>query len=204
MTTPVEKPVQIHEPWSGWLLIGAGVLALAANVGWMDAIPSAMLSVLLLFGGAALTVFGLSVHKRWWALIPASALIGSGLAAVTPEAWSGLALLAALGAGFLGIATRGKDLWWALIPGGTLLGLALVTVDPGEAGAGWLFLGIALGFVLVALGSPQRRWAFIPAAGLLIPWLAVTNSFTPAVAFLWPLALIALGVFFLWRRGSQQ
>lgn len=205
MSSLMNHQMTPRRSWAGWLLVGAGLLALAANLGWLATAPNVLLGVVsLLLGGAALAAFGLKVQERWWALIPASALIGSGLAAATPAAWSGLALLGMLGMGFLVIATRRKDLWWALIPGGTLLGLALVTVDPGEAGASWLFLGIALGFVLVALGSSQRRWAFIPAAGLLIPWLAVMGNLAPVLASLWPLALIAVGgILLLWRSSKR-
>lgn len=199
----MNSPSRHEIPWGGWLLVGAGVLALAGNFGWLDGLPQSLWSTLLVLGGGALAALGLSRPGRWWALIPAGALVGAGLASAIGGLWAGAAMLGSLAAGFLAVATRGKDLWWALIPGGTLFTLALVTLNPGQASADWLFLGLAATFGVVALSAPSRRWALYPAGGALVLWALSTAWLAPLADVVWPLGLIALGAFILIRRGSR-
>lgn len=189
--------------WGGWLLVGAGVLALAGNFGWLSGVPQALWSALLLLGGAALGALGLRRAQHSWVLMPAGALLGAGLASVVPGPWAGAAMLGTLGLGFLAVAARARERWWALIPGGTLLSLALVTLSPGPAGGDLLFLGLAATFGAVALSAPPRRWALYPAGGALALWALSSAWFAPLGDVVWPLALIALGAYVLLRRGVR-
>lgn len=189
-------------PWGGWGLIVAGLLALAGNLGWLAGWPPVVWITVLLCGGAALAGLGVSQPAHWWALIPAGALVGSGLAALVGGPWAGAALLGSLGTGFLAVALRSREHWWAMIPGGALLTLALVALDPGESGAGRLVLGLALTFGGVAASGSSRRWALYPAAGLVALWALSTPTLAGVSEFVWPLGLIALGAFLLRHRGQ--
>ena len=150
-------------------------------------------------------------------------LVGAGLVLLAGQlftigAWP-LIMLALLFTG-AGVATRTAG-WF--IPGGVLSGIGLgallserglVAGDPAEGGlfllafaAGWLSITL-----LSSLFTEQpQRWALIPAGVMALigtPLLlgAVGEAALAAVmgwlAFLWPLALIALGLVVLLRRRS--
>ncbi|ADI14909.1 hypothetical protein [Truepera radiovictrix] len=191
------------------LLIGVGVLFLAANLGLL-AWASAWLWALLFLGlGAAFWLVYREDRTRWWALLPAFALFALGLATLVPGAASGGLFLGLIGVGFAALYRDDRRRWWALIPAGVLLTLGVVAwldasalgaalgVDAGAA----LFLGLAATFgVLYRLpeGEGKQRWALFPALGLLALALFVllaSGGGGPAL----PLLLIALGALLLWR-----
>ncbi len=166
------------------------------------------------------TVFAAAFLLRaeaWWAAITAGAL--SGLAVLSgigdaggsvTEAVGGGAFLALLGAGFWAVYLRETTRWWAIIPGGVLLTLggtgALDALDvPGDLQGGAFFLGLGLTFLLVGLlpaGAARRRWAFIPGGVLAVMGLLIAagaGAVLDALEYLWPVALIAAGLYLLWR-----
>jgi len=150
--------------------------------------------------GAALLAMGLRDRTRFLWVIPGGALLGLGLGAWLGGNFGGVSFLGLTGLGFLLAYALRPSEWWALIPGGVLLTLALVALVealwPGLDAAWLLFLGFAATFgVLFALG---HRWALWPALGLLLPlafWLGVGE----ALGYLFPLALVFLGAWLLWR-----
>jgi len=99
-----------------------------------------------------------------------------------------------------------RDFWWAVIPGGTLVTLAVVAalgeVIPGEAVGGIFFLGLAATFGLVyLLPTPQGRmkWAWVPALVLGIMGLLLIVTLGGWINILWPIALILVGGYVLYR-----
>jgi hypothetical protein len=93
-----------------------------------------------------------------------------------------------------------------VIPGGTLLTLAIVAGTENLFGdfetGGMFFLGLALTFAVLALvPTPQgrMRWALIPAGVLLVMGVLLFATLTRAVEFVWPAALIAVGLFLIVR-----
>lgn len=67
---------------------------------------------------------------------------------------------------------------------------------------GIFFLGLGLTFLLVAIiptPEGQMRWALIPAVILLVMGLLLTAALTQLINFIWPLALILLGLFLVLR-----
>lgn len=129
------------------------------------------------------------------------------------------ALYGAGGLLFLATFQRHKETgWWALIPAFTLFGLAakgaMQWASPwlgrhfGEA----VFLAsTGIGFGLIYTQRREHWWPLIPAGVLLS--LAVQKSAASFLSFrmgdiLWPIALIALGVYLIVQRlpgrGSRQ
>jgi hypothetical protein len=135
----------------------------------------------------------------------------------------GLAILPALAAMFLvaGITQRARGLF---IPSGILFGVGVGTIladvlgdqISGQATGGIVVGSIGLGFLLImglqALFTPPADWwPLIPAAimvfigaALLIGGPALT--LLDALNYLWPIALIALGAWLVWRayRGTRK
>ena len=168
-----------------------------------------------LFWGAAflvaaayfLYVFFQSPQGRWWAIIPAMALLGMGASAILPRVFSGLGggiFLGALGVAFFIVYFTDHSRWWGIIPGGVLLTLAGVSTladsDQFSAfGSGSIFfVGLALTFLLVAvLPNPfeKMQWAYIPAVVLFIMGAVLGSTSTAGLAdYVWPVALIIVGV----------
>ena len=196
-----------------WLLDAANVVQLTA--GW----------VALLFAVPGLVFAWAFVRSRdrWWAAIPAGALLGlAGLIASTQaswlptDAWSASLLLGGIGLGFLAVPLRTPERWGAVIPAGVLLSLAVFIgiapdVDPMVAVAILMF-GFALTFLLLA-GIPREtgrmRWPVVPAVvlGALGTVFALgATDLLQATQWLWPVAVIAVGLVILLRtrRGSDQ
>ena len=71
-----------------------------------------------------------------------------------------------------------------------------------------LFLGMGLTFAAVGampnhLGK-SRRWAFIPAAVLLVMGFLLGFSMEMALQYVWPLALIAGGMFLIGKAMFKK
>lgn len=203
----------------GALLILFGVLLLLQVVGVLGALSGLVWLLVFSVGGSVfLYMFLTAVQERWWAAIPSFVLLGVAatvlFSLVAPPEFSGMGstiFLGSSGAGFLAVFVTNPRHWWAIIPGGTLISLAGVTaLDVVWIGflnpATVLFIG--LGVTFGALGAlsgylnQNLRWAYIPAAILLIVGLILSTPFSGALTWLWPLALIALGAYFLLRQSK--
>lgn len=160
-----------------------------------------------LVGAFFMRTFFQNMRSNWWAVIPAFALFGMAADTILPESFSdfgGMFFLGALGLAFLTIYGADRSRWWAIIPGGVLLTLAVVTVVDNSLlansdGSGSVFfIGLGLTFLLVALlPNPiaNTRWAYIPAAVLvLIGAFAASTAVAGLSNYIWPLALIAVGL----------
>jgi hypothetical protein len=171
----------------GVLLVGAGLLALARQMGYIDQVPDSMwIWIFALVSLLAFLSYGLSGWKQWGWLFPAGVFGGLAVtialainhvdsAAVGSPLFFGL--LIPFGAAYLTDRTRN---WWALIPGGVMLFLALTTLTVDSIGGEWigslfLFL-IGLSFLVVYLNNRTRTWA------LLVAYILGVLSLAPAMA----------------------
>jgi hypothetical protein len=122
--------------------------------------------------------------------------------------WTGAIFLGCIGLAFWFVYLRRQDQWWAVIPGGVMLTLALVTgldnfIDWSEV---VFFLGLATTFLLVAVlpnNGQDTRWAYIPAGILAILGLALFAPIQNIMLYLWPVLLIALGIYILVRNWNK-
>jgi hypothetical protein len=153
----------------GALLILAGLVALADQMGYIDTFSPLMW--MIIFAGISLLGFvsyALSGFKQWGWLFPAGVFGGLAVTIALAEANVDSAAIASplfigliipFAAAYLTDRTRN---WWALIPGGVMVFLALTTLLVDTAGGEWvgaLFLFmIALSFLGVYLNNQTRTW----------------------------------------------
>jgi len=181
------------------LLEQAGILKGASSLFWG--------AILWVAAGYFFYIFFQSPQGRWWAIIPAMALLGMGGSSILPHVFSGLGgglFLGALGVAFFVVYFTDRARWWGIIPGGVLLTLGLVaTVDEFSGLAGLnsgslFFIGLGLTFLLVALlpnPAGQMQWAYIPALVLFLLGAFLGNQTTVGLAaYFWPAALIVAGL----------
>ncbi len=192
-----------------YLLVVAGLVLLAANLGWLGWVSGWFWAALFMAGGVGFFYYYLTTPKHWWALIPAFSLVATGVAIVAGDV-GGPLFLGLLAAGFAAVALTSANRWWAVIPGGVLATLALVAwLDENTAGGdlGWLFfLGLALTFgvlYFLPIGEHRKRWALYPALALLAFSLVTVMSGSVASVMV-PLALVLAGAWMLWRRGRSS
>lgn len=192
----------------------------AVGWGWRDFPASKPGDVVwAVFPGVAGVVF-LSVYIRnrahWWALIPAMTLLGLMVLILMGEyfpqledAWGGSVILGAIGLSFWAIAITNRQAWWSVIPAGVLTTLAAITfIEPmvaADVSGGVFFLGLGLTFLLVGVfptSQGRMRWAFIPSAVLLLMGVFLMASLVSLLDYLWPVALILLGIYLIYRYFS--
>lgn len=173
----------------------------------------------LLFAAGGIAFLSVMVGNRqsWWAAFPGFALLGIGATIAlsemhTPSSdWlSGAAFLGCLALSFMVVYLMQPTFWWAIIPAGTLLSLsATVVTEPFIHNNGWVFLmGLSLTFLLLMLFKDQSgeriSWAIYPGIALLaVAMLAMLGSVAWA-AYLWPIALIAVGVVMVVRSVMRR
>jgi hypothetical protein len=139
-------------------------------------------------------------------------------------ATAGTLVLAAGGLIFIawGIAVRGAGLF---VPGGILAGLGIstfiteqfMTNQSDTAIGGVITLGLGLGFMVIVplsmyFSEHRQLWALIPGSilaliGILL--IAGATGMLELLGQLWPVAVIAVGVYLLYRwytreRGPRQ
>ena len=201
----------------GVLLIGAGVLALATQLGYIQEFSPGIWIVV--FGAISLLGFvsyAMSGWTQWGWLFPAG--IFGGLAMIIALATNHVNSAAVGSPLFFGLlipfvaaylTDRSRN-WWALIPGGIMLFLALVTLLVDNVGGEWVgamvLLLIALTFLFVYLNNQTRIWALIVAYvfGVLsiAPMLA---AFGEMAAYFGPVFLFAVALpFFIFYFRSMD
>ena len=196
--------------WGG-ILILAGILFLLQELNILGNAFQYLWLILMAAGAAVFLWIYFTKKEQWWAIIPGLTLLGLSLSGLDSllnilpgSGWTGAVFLGCIGLAFWLVYLRRQDQWWAIIPGGVLLTLAAV------AGLnnilGWseviFFLGLASTFALVGILPNQldTRWAFIPAAVLAVLGVALFAPFRSVMFVIWPAALIALGVYILFRN----
>ncbi|NLG26454.1 MAG: hypothetical protein GX557_00970 [Chloroflexi bacterium] len=198
----------------GILLVVIGVLALLSNLGVLGSASDIVWGALFLALGVAFLVVFAQKRDRWWALIPGSGALGLGLLVIfgrlMPAGTEAILFLGALGLGFLFIYLLRRDYWWALIPAGVLFSICLVVAasqqDAFDEGS-LMLLGLGVTFAAVALlGKPSSgfRWAWIPAGVLGILVIAILLGSVGVASYVWPVAIIVVGAFFLLRAAMGK
>jgi hypothetical protein len=196
----------------GALLLVMGAVALLQNfhvLQFTGSIWGIFWAVVFMAGGAAFLTVLFNNKQNWWAAIPGLTLVGLGaiiaisiLFPAFPGNITGAIFLAAIGAAFWVIYFLLPENWWAIIPGGTLVTLAVVTMTSdynGDLSGGLFFVGLGITFGLLALlPSNKMRWPWIPAGILTAMGLIIAFS-SLAGSLIWPVALILLGGFFIYR-----
>ena len=196
--------------WGG-ILILAGILFLLQELNILGNAFQYLWLILMAAGGAVFIWIYFTKKEQWWAIIPGLTLLGLSLRGLDSllnfypgSSWTGAVFLGCIGLAFWLIYLRRQDQWWAIIPGGVLLTLAAVAgldkiLDWGEV---IFFLGLACTFALVGILPNQldTRWAFIPAAVLAVLGIALFDPFQSIMLLIWPVALIALGGYILFRN----
>jgi len=202
----------------GILLIVGGVLFLLQNLGFLGGSLALLWALLLGVGGAVFLYVFLTNRANWWVLVPGFALLGlaatvalNRLAPGVGETWGGTLFLSGIGFAFWVIYFTNREHWWPVIPGGVLLTIALVaglsSVLEGVEVGGIFFLGLGLTFGLLSLlPTPEGRmkWALIPAAVLMVMGLLITAAATALLGYLWPVALILVGLYFIFRTFASR
>ena len=172
----------------GLLLIGAGVVALGQQLGYIQQFtdPEFWIWVFALVSLAAVVEYALSGWKQWGWLFPAGAF--GGVALLITLAVNDVDSAAMVSPLFLGLLipfvaaylTDRTHNWWALIPGGVMLFLAMtmLIVDSGDGEwvAVMLLLMFALAFLIVYLTNRVRTWA------LLVAYIFGVISLAPMLA----------------------
>jgi hypothetical protein len=162
--------------WGVGLLL-LGVILLLQNLNLLGDAGNLIRFVLFLLGSVAFASVYIANRQQWWAIIPASALMGialiSALGVLWPRLegrWSGPLFLLPVALGFLLVYVMHRENWWALIPGGTILSVALAAAlaeaGDGMLSGGFLLLGMGLTFALlstVSTADGRLRWALFPA-----------------------------------------
>jgi multisubunit Na+/H+ antiporter MnhC subunit len=192
--------------WGGLLII-LGLLFLVDNLDllgdWQAPVGSIILGAIALF---FLAIY-ISDRKQWWALIPGLAMLGIAFAVFLAEQnlvednVVGSIILAGIALPFLLIFLIDRRHWWALIPAMTMAGVAagVFLEDVGAisdtAVGGMVVGGISLGFLCIYLVDREQWWALIPGGimGVVAFFLLVAS----AARFVWPVAIILLGVLLL-------
>ncbi|MFZ5827620.1 MAG: hypothetical protein ACOY94_25230 [Bacillota bacterium] len=202
------NPVDRGTIW-GILLVSIGALFLLqtmdiVNFAWQVIIGIGFLIGAAIFGG----VFAQD-RRQWWAVFPAFALGFIGLMILLDELTPGFRLGGSLFLGGLGLAfaavyaANDRQYFWPIIPAGVLFTLATVAgldamlpwID-----TGWVFFGgLAATFALVWWETrQQQRWALIVA--LACGGMATLILIGSLMRFLFPLALVGIGVYLLTRQ----
>jgi hypothetical protein len=172
----------------GLLLIGAGLVGLGQQMGYIDQFTDPQIWKWIFAGISLLALinYALSGWKQWGWLFPTGVFGGLALVITLAEARVDSAAVATpLFVGLLipflaAYLTDRLHNWWALIPSGVMLFLALTTLLVDSSGGEWvgaLFLFmIALSFLVVYLNNRTRIWALLVAYILAVLGIAPLMS----------------------------
>ncbi|HHJ06064.1 MAG TPA: hypothetical protein ENK24_01035 [Anaerolineae bacterium] len=162
-----------------------------------------------IFGVGALfgLIYYLSHREQWWILFPTFTFFGiTGVMFVESLPFylidGGSVFLFTLSLAFWILFVTEKQRWWAAIPAGALTSIAaLAAVESAvhTEAAGLLFIGLGLTFGLLWLirRESPTGWAKWPAMILL--FLGFFFPVIPRLGQAWPLILIVIGVWMLFK-----
>ena len=201
----------------GVILILAGGLFLAQNLGYLEELPLntwvIIFSVLSLLFFATYFINGV---KEWGWLFPAFIFAGLALTmAMTTQGVEsgavGAPVLIGVGLPFVVVYFLNRqENWWALIPAWVLTMVAVLILIsdrvPGELIGAFVMLAIGLPFLVVYLINREHWWALIPG-GIMVALAAVILLSTRASGqFVAPLIMfaIALPFFVIYLRSSEN
>jgi hypothetical protein len=204
----------------GVLVVWFGVLMLLESINSIQVNPYLWVGLFLL-GGLAFAIGYAESAARWWSAILAGFMLG--LAAMIlwnhvgegpPDRWGTAIFFGGIGLGFLVVRARTPAHWWASLPGGFALTLGvfigLTSAVEQSTALAVFFFGIAVTFVVLAtepkVGRGLLRWPLLPAivaGGLGVAFALDAARSLEGLDVLWSLALIAGGVYILYRAIAR-
>ena len=201
----------------GVILIVGGVAFLLQNLGYFQFGSIFWAILLALAGFFFLTIFFTS-RANWWSLIPGFTLLSVAFLIVAEaflprlgDVWGGSIVLGGIATSFLAIYLVDRKNWWAIIPSGVLYTLAVVAgIDnfySGVGSGGIFFIGLGLTFAVLALlpvAEGKLRWAWIPAGILFAMGVLIFAAAERFIGYLWPLALILVGGYFIYMTLRRK
>lgn len=202
------NPVDRGTIW-GILLVSVGALFLLQTMEMIHFAWQVTIGLGFLLGAAVFSAVFARDRRQWWAVFPAFALGFIGIMILLDQMTLGFRLGGSLFLGGLGLAftavytATDRRHFWPIIPAGVLFTLAIVagldSILP-WIDTGWVFFGglaATFGFVWWETRQ-QQQWALIVA--LICAGLASLILIGSLMRFLFPLALVAVGVFLLLRQ----
>ena len=200
----------------GFLLIAAGAVLLALNIG-LDIEPDESTWAVLLAVGSGLILIGYLIGDwgRWWLLLPSAALAAGALAIYLENREAQDELIGGLSAVLISIpfwvayiVDRSSNRW-ALIPGALLAFVGMmIAFIPDDSGlfTSLILLAVAVIFLGVFVFNRKQWWSLIPAYVFLVLALVTVFAFEAADEFLgalilWSIALPFLVVYLINRKN---
>lgn len=195
--------------WAG-VLLALGVFLLLKNLMVFGQWGGLAWGALYLAVGLGFLIWFAFDLQRWWRVLPAFTLLGSGAwivlqwQGVTLGAWEGTLALFGMALGFWAVALVRSEHWWAVIPAGVLTVLGILfgfwsrLTELGRLTV--LITGMGLVFALlyvIRFGQKDTRWAAVPAGALILLGLVtlMESLYLPQVlAVWWPLLLSVAGI----------
>ncbi|MGH2348573.1 MAG: hypothetical protein ACRDFT_03785 [bacterium] len=154
---------------------------------------------------------GMAVERR--RVLPGIILIVLGVVFLLAQQGrvGGQAVVAAIGIAFL-VAFLYTRNYGFLVPGGIMTGLGLGIIYQSQADRGWaVLLGLGLGFVSIyaldVLTGGRRGgqwWPLIPGGILTFFGLAQASGILGTIGRWWPILLIVIGLYLLFRRRADE
>lgn len=195
--------------WAGVLLV-IGVFLLLKNLAVFGQWGELVWGALYLAAGLGFLVWFAFDLGRWWRVLPAFTLLGSGVwivlqwRGVALGTWEGTLVLFGMALGFWAVALVRGEHWWAVVPAGVLTVLGIVfgfwsrLTELGRLTV--LVTGMGLVFALlyvIRFGQKDTRWAAVPAGALILLGLVtlMQSLILPQVLSVWwPLLLSLAGI----------
>jgi hypothetical protein len=201
-----------RENW--WALIPGTLLGVIATIPLIEnRVVGEFIASMVLFSLALpfLVIFLIDTAKRW-ALIPALVLGCVGLipliSVFASEQMIPVMIMGLFSVAFLAVFITVRSAWWALIPAGVFasIGAGVLVAVPGISGSDGtavtsvMFLGWTATFFILWLlrSSRPTAWAVYPALGCAAV-AVLTMFFSPSMSYVWPVVLIVVGGWFLFR-----
>lgn len=200
------------------LMIGAGILFLLQNLGFLEDAGALFWALAFAVGGGIFLYVYLTDRTHWWAVIPGLTLLGIGEIIAVDRFLPQYAdtLGAPVFMGFISLSfwiiyLTNRENWWAIIPGGVLLSIGifigLESIFEGVEMVGFFFLGLGLTFVLLAYLPVQEgrmRWALIPAGVLLLMGVIFLGNAFSMLEIIGPAALVLGGLYLIYRTVQPK
>lgn len=198
----------------GLILIAAGGLFLAQNLGYLGQLKSQVW--MILFGVASLLFFVtyfVNGLRSWGWLFPAFIFAALALTVWMADqniegSVMGVPVLVAVGLPFLLVfALSPRNNWWALIPAWVMTVVVLIVLMADQARGEWIaalvLSSIGLPFLLIFIINRQHWWALIPAwTMLVIVMIVLLSNLVPGE---WIATVVLMGIalpfFFVFFRN---
>jgi len=210
------KARSINLVW-GIILILAGGLFLAQNLGYLEELP--LNAWVIIFSGLSLLFFAtyfINGVKNWGWLFPAFIFAGVALTMSLTNAGVesdvlGVPVLIGVALPFVvAFALNRQENWWALIPAWVLSMVALMILITDRIASdligAFVMLAIGIPFLVVYLVNRKNWWALIPAGVMLLIAAIILISSQASGQFVAPLIMFAISLpfFVVYLRSAQN